>query len=185
MDLDALIRPLPRAVYATDIPWGYLEESLQRYGNDWGGLDLEPDFQRGHVWSAAQQQHFIENVMRRVVTDAGLVVQFNCPHWDTEPISTDLPRGLQCIDGLQRLTAIRAFMRGEVRPFGLSLGDFDGTSYAPRRSLYRIRLAVHAFQSRAELLTYYLDINAGGTPHGANELDRVRRLLAASQPTAK
>lgn len=44
-----------------------------------------------------------------------------------------------------------------------------------------MKVAIHDFTKRAELLENYLSINAGGTPHSAEEIARVRAMLANAQ----
>ena len=173
--LREIIRPLASAIYEIDAPFRDLEHTLASYERDYGQLDLCPDYQRGHVWTPDQQQHFIENVLRGIVSTAGLQVQFNCPQWDNEDYAGDLPLGLQCIDGLQRITAVRAFLRSEVKPFGLTVSDLTNSEFAITTRPC-LRIAIHAFQTRAELLQHYVDINAGGTPHAPGEIERVRML---------
>lgn len=176
----AMVRPLATAGYAVDYEWRSLEWGLGSYERDYG-LNLLPDFQRGHVWTARQQAHFIENVMRGVIPTASLLIQFNCPHWDDSDYAGELPREMQIIDGLQRLTAVREFMAGRVHPFGLPIEAFAGTPFDPRlRTSYRFRVAIHTFTRRADLLQHYLDINTGGTPHSDDEIERVQGLLMAS-----
>lgn len=177
-ELSLLIKPLRTAKYEVDHDWRYLEKALEGYGNDYGGLDLNPDFQRGHVWSNDQQRHYIENVLRGVVSSSGFLVQLNCPNWDMDDheYKGDLPLGMQCIDGLQRITAIQRFIAGEIRPFGLLHSDLNGSRFSMRGSSYRLRVAIHNFKTRADLLQHYIDLNAGGTPHTQEEIDRVRKL---------
>lgn len=179
--LTSLVRPLRTAKWQSDYFWNRIERAIVELGNDHGGLELIPDFQRGHVWTEAQQTHYIENCMRGVVPSSGYLIQFNCPTWGEHRSATDLPDGLQCVDGLQRYTAITRFARGEVKAFGLTADDFAGTQFDLKR--FRMTVAVHDFTSRSDLLNHYLSINAGGTPHSAEEIERVRGLLAAS--TAK
>lgn len=179
VELEKVIRPLHAADYETDIHWSRLEHSLPDMAKDYGGLDLCPDFQRGHVWTREQQRHYIENVLHGVVSTAGLLLQFNCANWTNYHYQGDLPRGFQCLDGLQRLTAVQAFLRGEIQPFGLALVDLEGSSYSPRK--FRFRIAVHTFDTRAAVLQHYLDLNSGGTAHAPEELERVRGLLASAQ----
>lgn len=177
--LAALIKPLRTATYEVDCQWQHLAGLLERLGKDYGGLDLCPDFQRGHVWTQDQQRHFIENVLRGIVSTSGLLVQFNCANWklDYDETQSDLPPGLQCIDGLQRLTAVSEFLAGRVRPFGLGLDDLENSSFSPINLSYRFRVAIHDYAWRADLLQHYLDLNAGGTPHPDSEIERVRALL--------
>jgi hypothetical protein len=175
-ELEAIVRPLRTAKWQADYAWSRAEAALEGLGKDWGGLELVPDFQRGHVWTEAQQVHFLENCMRGVVASSGYLIQFNCPQWNEDADDTDLPPGLQCVDGLQRLTAVTRFVRGEIKVFGLSAEDLQRTQFSPR-SLH-LKVAVHDFTKRADLLEHYLSINAGGTPHSSEEIQRVRGLLA-------
>jgi hypothetical protein len=185
--LNAIIRPLRTAQYEVDHEWSRITTALQTYGEDYGMLDMNPDFQRGHVWTPDQQQHFIENVLRGVISTAGFLVQFNCPNWEMadDGYQGDLPRGVQCIDGLQRITAVQDFLDGKVRPFGLGVDDLKSSSFSIKSGRFRFRLAMHNFKMRAELLQHYLDLNAGGTPHGASEIDRVRGLLLEAKKGAR
>lgn len=182
-ELDAIIRPLPRSNYKADHTLKSLEYALSGMERDWG-LELNPDYQRGHVWTEAQQVSFIENLIRGGVASTGKVVQFNHPNWEMDQSpNSDLPDRLQCIDGLQRLTALRRFMNGEIQAFGLHADDFDGTPYSLSR-IY-ITFAIFRLQTRAELLQYYLDLNAGGTPHPESEIDRVRGLLDEARQSGR
>lgn len=174
-----LIRPLRTAKWSADYRWDTLESSLQNLGADYGGLELIPDFQRGHVWTEAQQVHFIENVLRGVVSRHSYQIQFNCPQWNEDPSDSDLPKGLQCVDGLQRFTAITRFVRGEVKPFGLSASDLAGTQFEAKR--IHTTIGILDFTKRVDLLEHYLSINVGGTPHSAEEIARVRALLAEAK----
>ena len=117
--------------------------------------------------------------MRGVVPSSGLLIQFNCPNWSDVGTSSDLPSGLQCVDGLQRYTAVKRFLDGEIKAFGLNCIDFAGSSFDPGR--FRMRVAVLDFTSRADLIKHYLSINAGGTPHSSEEIERVRALLIEAE----
>lgn len=177
--LSAIIKPLSTARYECDSDWSYVNKHLAGWEEDYGGLELNPDFQRGHVWTKEQQLHYIENCLRGVVSSSGFVLQFNCPNWDDDSI-TDLPQGFQCIDGLQRLTAVQEFLKGNVKPFGFIPADLVFSSFAIKTS-FRFRLAVHTFKTKVELLDHYLAINTGGTPHSKEEIERVKALREASK----
>lgn len=195
--LERIIRPMPRASYEVHCHFSHLERQLEGFEQDYG-LDLMPDFQRGHVWTQEQQERWIEAVLRGAISTSGLTIQFNSPafgHGSATPSDQDLPDTVVCVDGLQRLTSVRRFMRGEIRAFGFTRDDLAGTSFDPKRMTYRLNVAIHAFKTRQQVLQYYLDINTGGTPHSAQELERVRSLLdqeidsfarpaAASRPKA-
>jgi hypothetical protein len=184
--LEAIIRPLPNHIWAADFPLRNLEEALFAFAKDWGGVNLTPDFQRGHVWTQEQQERLMEALLRGALPSSALLIQFNCPHWNDDHVPTDLPYEVQCVDGLQRITAIRRFLKSEIRAFGMVVDDFSGTRFDINRSFFAVKFAMHDFKTRAELLQYYLDLNDGGTPHTREEIDRVRGLLeaAVSEQTA-
>lgn len=175
--LKAIINPLGSSTYSCDVDWSRIGGALDRYAEDYGCMELNPDFQRGHVWTEAQQLHYVENALRGIVAQTAFVIQLNCPNWENDDYNGELPRGMQCIDGLQRLTAIQKLYSGELKPFGLSLDDLDFSSFNLKRTLYRFRIEMFTFQTRAELLKHYLDLNTGGTPHSAEEIERVKQLL--------
>lgn len=175
--LSAIINPLSTARYEADFDWRTIARSFEKLKEDYGGFELNPDFQRGHVWTKQQQQHYIENVLKGVVSSSGFVIQLNCPNWDSDKVITNLPIGFQCIDGLQRYTAVQEFLSGNIKPFGLSPSDLDISSYSMKGISYRFRVAVHTFSTKADLLNHYLALNTGGTPHSEVEIERVRKML--------
>lgn len=163
--------------YTIDAHLCDFEFFLKGFEAGWG-LNLDPDNQRSHAWSLAQQVAFIEGFLRGTLSSNERLIQFNCPHWDGE-LPGDLPHEMQIIDGVQRLMAIRRFLAGEVRAFGMLAGDFNGTRYDIRRSgSSPLHIAVHAFAWRRDLLRFYLDINSGGSPLRDVEIARVRNYLA-------
>lgn len=180
-ELYRLIRPRPMTQRAADIQLSGLEDFLssnERNVVEMGGkFELMPDFQRGHVWSDAQQVSFMESLLRGAAK-ADLV--FNCPGWVGDTAGGDIPEHtMQCVDGLQRLTAMRRYLRDEVRVFGgLRCKDLQGTPF--RSSAYRVHFEIHEISSRAELLQFYLDMNLAGVRHTAEEGLRVGGLLAAA-----
>lgn len=176
----ALVRPLAKSSYAVDYPWASIERALQEYEDDYG-LNLNPDFQRGHVWTQEQQVRYIENVYRGVVQPVTMVIQFNAPHWDDFHYDGELPREIQILDGLQRLTAVRQYLSGNIRPFGKLVHEFDGTEFSAKRTTFYLKFAVHQFKTRVDLLQHYLDLNTGGTPHSETEIIRVKGLLDAQR----
>ena len=179
--IDQIIKPVARPIRAFHQDFCSIERFLTGLNQDVSlGFDLCPDFQRGHVWTDQQQTRYIENVLRRIVSDDGLMIRLNCPSWrDTIADDADLLDQVVCIDGLQRLTAIRKFMAGQIEPFGLTKDEIL-KGWGLRRMDRVVVFQIYDFQYRHELLQFYLDINGGGTPHTPAELERVRLLLQES-----
>lgn len=132
-----------------------------------------------HVWTDAQRSAYIESLIRKTVTAR---ILFNCPGWvSTGQVGDIAQNTFQCIDGLQRLSAVRKFMAGEIRVFGgKTAEDLRGSPFDPSRPTYQLKVGIYQFTSRSDLLRFYLDLNAGGTVHASEELDRVRGLLSVA-----
>ncbi|MDH1929025.1 MULTISPECIES: DUF262 domain-containing protein [Pseudomonas] len=173
--LRQLIMPLDAAKQEMNYQFKRALPGLESLGLEYGGFNLQPDYQRGHVWTIDQQTAYLENVLRGVIDTAGLLLKFNCPNWENHKYQGALPRGFECLDGLQRLTAVIKFCEGEVRPFGLSVEDLAYSSFSVTN--FHFRVAFYDFQTRADVLRHYLAFNGGGVVHSKDELDRVKGLL--------
>ena len=157
----------PWGGYSVDVSWGYLSEEIKLYG-DGTRVELCPDFQRGHVWTYAQQVAYVEFILKG--GRSGKDILWNCPGW------MDTFRGpMQVVDGLQRLEAVRRFMADEIPAFG-----YKRREYSDRLPLNaRFTFHVNNLEKRSDVLRRYLDVNSGGTIHSQSELQRVRALLEA------
>lgn len=172
------IKPFtPNGDYEINVSLNYLEATIKEYEEDYG-LELNPDFQRGHVWNEHQQRAYVEFLLRGGVT--ARVIYFNCPYFtcgsydDYKNGRYEMP--MQCVDGLQRLTAIRKFLNNELSIFGGNyLDDFEDKKVLLRTMSLRIN--VNNLKTRKEVLQWYLDFNTGGTVHSDEEIERVKKLL--------
>ena len=135
------------------------------------GLQLCPDFQRGHVWTEEQQIKWLEFFFRGGNTSR--VVYFNKPDWYGGEV-IDEYNDFVCVDGLQRLTAIRRFVNNEIPIFGVYFGEFEDKPSVVRDC---ISVNINNLKSKAEVLQWYIDMNTGGTPHSDKEIERVKELL--------
>lgn len=191
----------PHANYQVDIPWDYVESWLKGEMKE-AGLNLDPDFQRAHVWTEEQQRAYVDHCLRG--GEVGRVLVFNADQWPSPGKTFEL------VDGKQRLEAVRKFLRGEltVRCFAcggggsiweneanagkgaevecstcpnpdfhpkgwLTFGDFEGRMPID----LRFQVRVCKLETRADVLKLYLSMNAGGTPHSVEEISKVREML--------
>jgi hypothetical protein len=159
----------PTAHYEVLTSLGYLAKTVDEHVKDYG-LNLDPDFQRGHVWNMTQRIAFMEYMLQG--GEGGRVLSFNHPNWQGVTRPTDT---YEILDGKQRLTTALMFLRNEVPVFdGHLFRDF--TDRIDLGNGFRWR--IFALPKRADVLRYYLAMNAGGTPHSEAEIERVRALLA-------
>jgi hypothetical protein len=167
------IPQFPRAHYEVDVAWRYLEEHLANWAetrDGAGGMDLSPDYQRAHVWTREQQIAYVEYQLQG--GEVGRNVVFNSPDW-----MRSWKRVTELVDGKQRLEAVRCFLRDEFPVFGHLFSEYTDKI----TNLLTFKFRVCSLETREEILQLYLNINAGGTPHTQDELDRVRVLLAEAR----
>ncbi len=162
------IPQFPHSQYEIDVSWCDLERHIANWERSYA-LNLDPDFQRGHVWTKAQQTAYVEYQLQG--GEIGKSIIFNHPSWNRAALRES---ALQIVDGKQRLEAVRAFLRGDVTAFGRSIKQFNGQLHVFGPGF---RWKVVALHTREQLLRLYLNINAGGTPHTPSELQRVRWML--------
>ena len=168
------IEPFTRhSEWSVTVGLGYLLQHVADAENDMG-LDLEPDFQRAHVWTEAQQTRFVEYFLRGGLS--GRDLYFNHPNWRSV---TKLEGPYVIVDGKQRLHALMRFMRNELPVFGYRLNEY--TDSLRQIDSARVQWHVNNLKKKSEVLQWYLSLNFLGTPHTVEELERVRGLLLEEQ----
>ncbi|MGJ0846557.1 DUF262 domain-containing protein [Tissierella praeacuta] len=135
------------------------------------GLDMNPDFQRGHVWTEQQQIDFIEFILKGGNT--GRVIYLNHPTWMGSFDTSKSDIGFVCVDGLQRYTAIKRFIKNEIKAFGYFYKEFEGSI----RMVNDMKINVNDLPTKKDVLKWYIEMNSGGTPHTEEEINRVKKLL--------
>ena len=172
-----------RGNYECDVPWSMLEGQLESWKEAFG-MDTDPDFQRGHVWTMRQRSRFVEFVLRG--GESAKVLLWNSPDWNGRLCDRTgkLPRGLVLVDGKQRLQSALMFLHNEVRVFpneqnpkGYLLNEFDKPERAVGDHQCRFRFQVNCLETRTELLTWYLQLNDGGIAHTQAEIQKVKDML--------
>lgn len=78
-----------------------------------------------------------------------------------------------CVDGLQRITALLRFLHQEIPAFGHKLKDYEDQHFLRRIT---ISIKINDLSNKKEVISWYLDLNSGGTPHTKEELDRAKLL---------
>jgi Protein of unknown function DUF262 len=164
--------------YAADVPLGYLKQWMEHEREE---IDLDPDFQRGHVWTKARQIRYMEFIIRGGQSSRSLY--WNHPFYTRRKAAEcNLPGKLLLVDGKQRLNACIEFLNNQVSVFGHYLREYDDAWRVLSASGPALRMHINQLQTRADVLQWYLDLNDGGTIHTTEEINRIRELLL-SEPT--
>jgi len=132
-------------------------------------LQMNPDFQRGHVWTEKQQSEYVEYLLHG--GQSGRSFYFNLP---TYRKSNNPYIDYVCVDGLQRTTAIQRFINGELKAFDQYYIDF-GSGLV--RTEFQIDIHVNDLKTKQDVLTWYVQMNSGGTPHTKEEIEKVKQMI--------
>lgn len=154
------IKQFPRSNYYINVPWSHINNWLEDQGS-YFKLELEPDFQRGYVWSTYQKESYLEYILRGGVS--GKDIYWNCKGWDNAVKNSPL----QIVDGKQRLNAVQEFLSDKVMVFGHYYSEFED-----KLSLIQHNFNVHvnSLQSDQEIVEWYISMNVGGSVHTPEDL---------------
>ncbi len=164
---------IPHTHGTVNVGLSHLRESL---GPDMYNADMNPDFQRGHVWTVPQQEAFMWSmcVNSRALPPIILNEHESTPN---SHYRTDL------VDGKQRLTAALAWIDGEIEAVepaamaGAGRRRFSAIEILDHVSVIRCSFVFSMVRlRRRQVLDYYLRLNSGGCVHTEDELARVRAL---------
>lgn len=166
------IKRMTRAKYNINVPWRYLERTLEGYREDFR-LNMNPDFKRAHSWTPKQKTRFIEWVFRGGKN--GLDIFFNYPNW-MKCRREDSTTEMVIVDGKQRLCAVLDFLHDRIPVYGCLYSEYED-----RLSVTGVSFTFHIndLTDRKDILQWYIDMNTGGTIHSEEEIERVRSLLEA------
>ena len=161
-----LTRP---ANYKIDVSWRYLLKHLEGWEERYmdTGLDMDPDFQRGHVWTLEQRRSYVEFMLRGGT--GSNIIYFNHPDW----MNFRIEAPITLVDGKQRVTSAKLFLRDQLPVFGgWVFSDFEDEMAWQVGFIF----CVNNLKTREEVIRWYLEMNYSGTPHSKEELERVRLL---------
>lgn len=173
--LNALYDPV-RGVKHVD--WGV--DYMCKHIDD-GELDMDPDYQRDHVWTVEQQMDFVGFLMEGGRQPEVFVREL--PYMNSDP----KPPYYEIVDGKQRLTALHAWYNDKIPA---QLSEEHGRRQIWMRDLTKIELVFarrnmnssiqFLHTDRKATLRIYLRLNRGGTPHTDAEIARVRKLYEST-----
>lgn len=151
--------------YTVDYPLYMIPEKIADWQKELN-LQLEPDFQRAHVWNKDKQIAFIEFLLKG--GNSGKDIYFNHPQWQG-----NYKGEFVLVDGLQRITACLDFMNNKIPVFG----NYYYSNFEDKPYHINLKLHVNDLKTRKEVLNWYLEMNSGGVVHTEDELNKVRKML--------
>jgi len=139
-------------------------------------FNLDPDYQRDHVWTDEQAEQFVGHIIEGGATP--LIIVNRSEHFDF----TD-----EVVDGKQRVTACYRWLKGEIAAEltdgrRIFYDDLDEESQGYICGMTGATQEIgYVEMNREQVLRLYLRLNRGGTVHTDAEIDRVRAMLAEEE----
>lgn len=165
--LRAVQRLYPDTRYRVDVGMLGLPRFIEQFR-----VDLDPDYQRGYVWTLKQKKEFVGSVLQSCQSIP--IFWFN---WK----ESQLHGPSEVVDGKQRINAILGWIRGDyeaVCPCGEVFHSSDIDEIGRRNLDMMTTLKMHFVQlDRLGVLRFYLSLNSGGTVHKKKDLTKVQRLI--------
>lgn len=157
---------VPMTHYAIDQPLGRIENFMEQYG-----VDLDPDYQRGYVWTQEQQEKFVGALLESPENINPIILNFTKKNKTVSEV----------VDGKQRLVACLRWVRCEILArcpcrINVRYDELDEVDMRAIGMCISLRCKWVTL-SRPDVMRYYLRLNSGGTVHTAAELERVRNLI--------
>jgi hypothetical protein len=140
------------------------------------GLDLNPDYQRGLVWTEEQKVALIDSMFKNIDIGKFTIIR--------RPFRENRKHYYEMLDGKQRLQAIMDFFECRFKYKGKTYNDLH----------WRDRLHIEHYTinwAETEPLTdeqkyrYFLKLNVSGVPMPEKHLDKVRKMWLAEKQKGK
>ena len=144
-----------------------IERDISEYG-----LNLNPDFQRAHVWNVEQRVLYVEFLLKGGRSNP---IYFNHEGW-----MRSFQGEYVIVDGKQRLTSILMFLNNEFSVFKDK--DLEGTGFYAKefdRIPNDVEFIINDLPNRKLVLQWYLQMNKGNVAHTKEELEKVENMILA------
>lgn len=163
-----------------DIFFNYMQRdmmSLLSMMSNKYGIDLDPEYQRGNVWSLEQKVNLVDSIFKNV--DIGKFAVIKRP-WGNNPSKPLTPKLYEMLDGKQRLTAIWEYYCGRFKYKGKYFYELHPRDQSHFKH-YTISYAETEPLTKEQTYRYFLKLNTTGTPVDSEHIAKVRKLWLDSK----
>jgi len=141
------------------------------------GIDLEPEYQRGNVWSKQQKYDLIDSIFKNI--DIGKFAVIKRP-WGKNPNVPATPKLYEMLDGKQRLTALFEYYTGRFKYRGKYFYELCHKDKGHFKH-YSVSYAESSPLTKEQKYRYFLKLNTTGIPVDINHIKKVRELWLKEQ----
>lgn len=132
------------------------------------GVDMNPEYQRGNVWSLEDKVALIDSIFNDI--EIGRIVLMKRDY------SSERKETYEIIDGKQRLTALTEFFEDRFQYKGLF---FSQMHPADQNHFENKQMAVIEApeMSREQVIEYFIRVNISGRPVNPEHLEKVKAMI--------
>jgi hypothetical protein len=130
------------------------------------GIDMDPDYQRGNVWTLEDKVELIQSIFNNVDIGKFVLIQLD--------YKADSP-GLEVLDGKQRITALVEFLENRFQVNGYFYKDLCSRDQSHFDD-YPVAIALIKNATPKQKLDYFLRLNTSGHAVDKNHLAKVRAM---------
>ncbi len=135
------------------------------------GLNLEPDYQRGYVWTPDDKIKLIDSIFNNI--DIGKFVFIHLDNYS-------LPKLYEILDGKQRVSTIIDFYEGRFKYKGYWYRDMCNHDRY-HFDMYHISVGNAKRMTKKQIYEYFLKLNTTGRPIDPEHINRVKKLYEESE----
>lgn len=165
------IKNLPSFIKNKDIKFSYsqrtIDSLLGMMFQSYSGIDMNPDYQRGLVWSIHQEIALIDSIFKNV--DIGKFTFIKRPFRENEP-------GYEVLDGKQRLNTLSRFATGKLKYNNRTYFELAPIDQYHFKN-YSISYAETDSLTPEQKYRYFLNLNTTGVPISKDHIYRIKKLL--------
>jgi hypothetical protein len=146
-----------------------IESLLHMYYGSYAGIDLNPDYQRGLVWTLEDKVSLIDSIFNNI--EIGKFVLIHMPY-------SVRGKSYTILDGKQRLTTLIEFYEDGFSYRGFKYSELSrGDQYHFKEFSTSTAKADSNQLTKEMILLYFLRLNTTGKTQTKNHLDHVKELL--------
>lgn len=132
------------------------------------GVDMNPEYQRGNVWSLEDKVALIDSIFNDI--EIGRIVLMKRDYSD------ERKEAYEIIDGKQRLTALTEFYEDRFQYKGLffsQMHPFDQNHFENKQ----MAVIEAPEMSREQVIEYFIRVNISGRPVNPEHLEKVKAMI--------
>lgn len=135
------------------------------------GIDFNPDYQRGYVWTQEDKELLLDSVFKNIEIGKFALIHLSTSEWHERGFSYEI------LDGKQRLSTLIEFYENKLSYKGKYYNDL---SWKDRMTFkhHNVSVAEVESENKKTILKYFLMLNRTGKAMDKAQLDKVENMLS-------